>query len=914
MKQLLDILNFLTHKICGVGIVDTFKKAAKSKEDAKKARNLAERKKLFQAVTLGQKILAQWSLSPSFFENIFRIWAMGNLLEQFRPQVELWQGQVKTFQSLILTARWSENSDEKNPMDINALSQAVQLYQQCQSLIDDPSVKEAINRCQTEIKRRHQFQGLLAKAKTEANNKFFKQALTTLKEAQQLFPITIVETGIQKCLSRVKQQEKYELTLNKVRETAVLGDFQSALSLLEPAQAKFSRFDGEQLLKELRRVIQGKNYFQKGLLAEKTGALSQAETCYQNALKILPELSETRIRLSLINLKQENWTQAISHLAMIPTEQAAYLRGFALAKQGNLQQADREWQSLSPAKIKNQRQVIQALIKRKKLLVLREIEQSVDEDKLTLAHTASLNYIKLYGADPIVKTNLEQHIKPSLETAIWTDKNWQKIAERMESQWLENPDITSLHNWAIACYYYAQVDSTQLGSWLRVGATALANLSRDPVLKNIPWLGTKTVDLKAVNSALQSLLQTSVYAVKESNPNQYLEWRDRTRRDTVALRLIEQCPNQALKLKNLVLLPECYEHYKFSLKTLDPPQLVNSSPLNAKLLVSLYTPLGLAVAAAIEGDLERAIKIKSSSFSNHPVEQFATSFLSYSEGCYYLQQNCWKKAMLALKTAQAELRANSQWFNEIDRLCGVQKQAIADLDEHLNFAQFWYELLNTPASRTYWVQYKAEQICKNLADKKINSNQALQQLQDLQKIEAQHPIILELIPKLEYIIEAEELDDLLKQNKFEDAVKRAKKSQNDEIKFRVAKLCVEIFVAGIEKHELSFEDLYNLTRWAYELLPNDQDVKELYQMGVEMNEINKLMKSDRFEDAVKRAKYCQFELIRRYLAEHFILILLKGAESGQFHPNLILQLGQFAYQLCPNEPAFQPIYSQLRLR
>jgi hypothetical protein len=82
-------------------------------------------------------------------------------------------------------------------------------------------------------------------------------------------------------------------------------------------------------------------------------------------------------------------------------------------------------------------------------------------------------------------------------------------------------------------------------------------------------------------------------------------------------------------------------------------------------------------------------------------------------------------------------------------------------------------------------------------------------------------------------------------------------------------------------------------------------------MGQELNEIHKLMKKDRYEDAVRRAKSCQYDPVRRYLAEHFIIALMKGAESRQLPHELIMQLARFAYQLCPHEPAFQPIFSQL---
>ena len=81
-----------------------------------------------------------------------------------------------------------------------------------------------------------------------------------------------------------------------------------------------------------------------------------------------------------------------------------------------------------------------------------------------------------------------------------------------------------------------------------------------------------------------------------------------------------------------------------------------------------------------------------------------------------------------------------------------------------------------------------------------------------------------------------------------------------------------------------------------------------------MQEILELLKRDCLTEAVSRAKYSKHKRVRFQVAEICIDLLIKGAETQQMPSELIYQLGKWAYELCPNEPAFQEIYRQLRLR
>jgi hypothetical protein len=216
MTSILNGINYLSLIIFGVGVVDVFLKAAQSKKDIQQARTLAQRKQLLKAVQIGKKVIAQWPSSPTFFEQRFRYMAMGDVLEKFKPQVNKWHSQVKMVQKTLASARKLEASDQKNPMDITVLSQVVQLYQKCTNLIDDPKLIKSIERCQKEIKCRHQFQSFFATGQEQAKQKQFKQALAYFAQAQQLFVTPELQIAIHNCSVQVKQEEQYEVTLKKL--------------------------------------------------------------------------------------------------------------------------------------------------------------------------------------------------------------------------------------------------------------------------------------------------------------------------------------------------------------------------------------------------------------------------------------------------------------------------------------------------------------------------------------------------------------------------------------------------------------------------------------------------------------------------------------------------------------------------
>ncbi|WP_319418632.1 hypothetical protein [Pleurocapsa sp. FMAR1] len=127
---------------------------------------------------------------------------------------------------------------------------------------------------------------------------------------------------------------------------------------------------------------------------------------------------------------------------------------------------------------------------------------------------------------------------------------------------MEQQNIDSLHNWAIASYYLSQIDSNKLGYFVIAWLTALANIDSDPSLQNVPWLGSNSIDIKDVSAKLKQVLENTINAVKDEDIDKYLKLRDVYRRDMVTLSLMQQ-NNCGIRVKQqLFILPGYYERFR----------------------------------------------------------------------------------------------------------------------------------------------------------------------------------------------------------------------------------------------------------------------------------------------------------------------------------------------------------------
>ncbi|MDZ8051651.1 MAG: peptidase M, neutral zinc metallopeptidase site [Aulosira sp. ZfuVER01] len=908
--SILDSFNTLSKILLGVGIVDVYKQAPQTKEAQQKAEKLAQTKHLREAVNIAEKALAVWYKKPGFWERLIRQLLLGNLLGNFTQQLHQWRRQVLEADKLAVKAKNLLKQDNGDPLETQAIVNAIALYQSCTQILHDERISRAINKCQRELQRRQQFQILVKKAQSHAENRFFQNAIAVYREAEELYSTEALQQAINAAKSQVETEKIYYAAFQRAQQAQNQGKLQRAIAILEAAVANFPRSDGLELLQEIQLTIKGREQFRQGLAAEKAGNFPASVSLYENAKLLLPNPTDCQIRLGIVAIKTENWAIALSHLMSLPGEQAAYLRGFAYAKQENLQQAHREWQGLSTtALITEQRQILNSLAQRKRLLLIQNIEQFVNTENLDRAQNASQEFIQKFGLDPLVEANLKEHIQPCIAVELWQSGDWKIITNELERIWISQPNITTLHNWTVATYYCFQSDFSNLSYLIISLSTALANLTKDPTLKDVPWLGNQPIDFTSISLELKRRLEAAIDTYKDTDIQKYLNFRDQYRLELVALKLMGEPSQQGMKVNDVFITPGCYHHYISLWRHI----VVHSIDSSQQILRSLYTSWGLAVAACLEGDAQRAIQLKPATQTTNTIEIFAQKFVAYHEGCYHLNHKKWRNAITSLKEAKSEIQANKDWQQEIDRLCGLQRQAISEIPEHLEFAQFWYDILASQPARSYLAEYKAENIREQVADEKITLDKALKELQEIKKIDAQNPIVLDLIQRIEFQQEIEAIEKLLKSNKFEEAVKLAKKSHNQRIRNVVADICLDILAKGFQNRDLGFEDIYNLGKWAYELSPDAENVQEIYKFSQELKEIHDLMKCDRFDEAIRRAKYSQHESIRHYVAQFFIMTLVKGLEDRDLSFELVQQLGRWAYEICPDEPAFQTIYHSLNI-
>ena len=180
----------------------------------------------------------------------------------------------------------------------------------------------------------------------------------------------------------------------------------------------------------------------------------------------------------------------------------------------------------------------------------------------------------------------------------------------------------------------------------------------NPVFKDIPWLGSKSIDLKEVDRQLKQILENEIDTVKDRNIEEYLKLRDFHRKDMVLLSLSKDS-NYGIKTKSqLLIAPNYYQRFNKYM-----PQTI----LPVKIWGALYTDWGTTVAACQARDIERAIKIKPTTKPVSEAEHFACAFISYHEGCHYLQNQYWRKGIKYFQEAKSEIINRADWCQEIDR-------------------------------------------------------------------------------------------------------------------------------------------------------------------------------------------------------------------------------------------------------
>ncbi|MEH2245018.1 hypothetical protein [Nostoc sp.] len=446
-----------------------------------------------EAVIIAEKALAVWSKKPGFWERLIYQLLLGKLLDNLTQQLKQWRYQVAEVDKLAANAKTLLKQDTGDPLETQVLLSALAIYQRCTKILHDDRISRVIKQYQQELQRRQQFLNLVTQAQSQAENRFYKNAIAVYREAEKLYSTESLQQAIAASVAQIQQEEIYYATLQKVQQAQSEGRLQGAIALLKNALINFSRSDGLDLLQKLQQTLKGREQFRQGLAAEKVGDFKAAASLYKNAKLLLPN-TYCKIRLALVAIKTQAWATALTHLETVPGEQAAYLRGFAYAQQENLQVAYKEWQGLTTANIAKQREIIKNLSQRQRLLRLQNIEQLVKVENWENAKTESTQFTQKFGFDPLVEQNLNEYIQPRLEAELWQGKDWRIIADKAEKAWISQPNITTLHNLAVANYYLPQTEPIKLLNLIFSLSTALANITEDPSLQDVPWLENKPVE------------------------------------------------------------------------------------------------------------------------------------------------------------------------------------------------------------------------------------------------------------------------------------------------------------------------------------------------------------------------------------------------------------------------------------
>lgn len=828
------MINSVSKLIFGVGVVDILEQITWSEKQAKQADNLANKKNLQAAVDITVKILKRWSKSPNFLEQKLRERKLDNLLKDLQQKQKKWQLKIKQSQKLITEADTILNQDKNNPFDTDFLTQALTIYEKSQNLTVNELVVHKISKIQAEIEKRNNFQLLVKQGQEAGRQMFYKQSLEKFTEAKKLFNNPILVKPIQACESRINYEEKYEQYLIQANKLAQGGEFQKAIKLIKPIVSKFPRYDGREFLEKLQNVVNSKICFHAGLLAEKNHDLETAKSKYQEALLILPHLEKCWTRLNILEIKNQKYQRVLSNLTNINNSTAAYLRGYIYAQQGDFTTADQEWRKFPSEVIEKQRKLLLDLVKRQKMVIIKTIENLVTMGELLEAKKVSLEFLQQYGDESIVLNNLNNHIEPAIIGEKWKQNDWEKLARECEQEWRNKKDIVSLHNWAISTYYYSQIDPSKLRELITAWSIFLTNIYNNPVWKNIIWLDYHKINFTEVVTKVQQILENRIEDIKETDLSEYLHLRDLYRRENAYWKLInlaeKPSKKSSLMFNNLLVSPAGAKY--FSNNSLQ--NYLKSVIYNEQLCQALYTNWGLAIAACLQGDMERAIKIKPNNQPYLEIEKYAHSWLCYHEGCYLLKNNdSWEQAGEILKQARHLIVFNNEWIESLDNIFNKKRNQIKNLSEHLQFAKLWVDLLNSQNAKSYLAEMKAEEVREEIVTEKIALRQALRKFQEIKQIDANNSVVLDLIEKTESIIEKEDVFNMIKNNNFDGAVQAAKRSRYSEVRLMVTDLCIDILLNGIKNNSLYHDDVIKLCNWAYQLSPDDPRVREIrYLLGV----------------------------------------------------------------------------------
>lgn len=509
--------------------------------------------------------------------------------------------------------------------------------------------------------------------------------------------------------------------------------------IISRALMEFSCQDGESLKFRLSRVVAAKEQLNLGKKEQQSGSINEAKSHYIAALMLMPDWSEAKLRLAIINIMTGEITEGIEQLANINDPQAKYLKGLLYAKQQKYKEVKEVWSTLDQNLVHEYWQIVVDISLAQRQIVQSQIKQLIERNDLEQAKIISLEFINKFGNDLLIETNLKNCILPAIETKIWNTEKLDEIVIFARENWLNKKDIESLHNLAVALYYASKNDHYNIEELIFTWSTAIVNIETDSIFQNIPWLENKSLSFAEVSSNLWLLLEQHIETIKDLDPDNYLQLRDQYRQEIWAAKLPQKELNNKIIIDELIILPGFYQkHYS-----------QNSLDEKPQILKTLYTKFGKAVAACLDGDPKRSEVLQDDLLEvNSDLEEFAHHFVLYQQGCSYLQKEEWRGAIYPLSDIRNTIFQNDEWWQKIDELCAHQRNKISDFEEHLDFARFWHDLLSSLQSENYWIEYQALGIHWAWYNSTISDQASLTKIENLSIAYPEHLKVQEIFAQI----------------------------------------------------------------------------------------------------------------------------------------------------------------------
>jgi hypothetical protein len=197
---------------------------------------------------------------------------------------------------------------------------------------------------------------LLAEAESLATDKKYdaalqvaKKLLISLKDPVAFWQAPFRQWQIAPIVDRLdpylvywrSEIDRYQTALQTAQKVASQGQLQKSARILREALKNYPHRQASQLLAEVQRLQQGRDWFELGMAAEQAGNLSTAQQHYINVRNEFPHLQAIcRRRLAAVAIKEQQWAAAIEYSANLPDRLSQQYYAFAFYQQQQQQKLE----------------------------------------------------------------------------------------------------------------------------------------------------------------------------------------------------------------------------------------------------------------------------------------------------------------------------------------------------------------------------------------------------------------------------------------------------------------------------------------------------------------------------------------------------------------------------------------------